>query len=96
MVMGNTFLKLTVKGDQMGTTKLPISSLTSKFQATIPAEVRAKLQLLAGDKIHFTFNKSGEVILKKLSKTDVSYLKSIEQTLSEWNSPEDEEAFGDL
>jgi hypothetical protein len=47
MVMGNTFLKLTVKGDQMGTTKLPISSLTSKFQATIPAEVRAKLQLLA-------------------------------------------------
>ena len=35
----------------MAVPKLTVSSLTSKFQATIPGEVRACLQLKAGDKV---------------------------------------------
>ena len=80
----------------MGAPKLSISSLTSKFQATIPAEIRARLQLKAGDKITFVLSKSGEVVLKKATESDLAYLSSVEKTLSEWNSPEDEAAFENL
>jgi len=80
----------------MAAPKLTVSSLTTKFQATIPAEIRARLQLKAGDKIRFVINDAGEVIVKKAPLLDAGYLAAVEQTLTEWNSPEDEEAFGDL
>lgn len=80
----------------MAAPKLSVSSLTTKFQATIPADVRARLQLKAGDKIRFVVNEAGEVVVKKAPSLDGGYLAAVEQTLSEWNSPEDEEAFGDL
>lgn len=80
----------------MAAPKLPISSLTSKFQATIPAEVRAKLQLRAGDKVRFVVTEEGDVLLRKATAVDLEYLAAVESTLSEWNSPEDEEAFGGL
>jgi AbrB family looped-hinge helix DNA binding protein len=80
----------------MAAPKLTVSSLTSKFQATIPREVRARLQLKAGDKVRFIVTEQGEVVLKKATPLDVAYLAAVETTLTEWNSPEDEEAFGGL
>ena len=80
----------------MGAPKLTTSSLTSKYQATIPSEIRARLKLKAGDKITFTFSKSGDVILQKATELDLAYLSSVETTLSEWNTPEDEAAFENL
>lgn len=80
----------------MAAPKLAVSSLTTKFQATIPAEIRARLQLKAGDKIRFVVNDAGEVVVKKAPLLDAGYLAAVELTLTEWNSPEDEEAFGDL
>jgi antitoxin PrlF len=76
--------------------KPAVSSLTTKFQATIPSEVRIKLGLKAGDKVQFLVTESGEVVLKKLARTDVPYLSAVEQTLDEWNSSADEEAFRGL
>ncbi|MFZ4558222.1 MAG: hypothetical protein ACOYN8_17790 [Pseudanabaena sp.] len=36
------------------------------------------------------------VFIKKLSPLDLGYLNAIAGTLSEWASPEDEEAYRDL
>lgn len=80
----------------MGAKKLPISSLTTKYQATIPAEVRKLLGLHAGDKIAFEVTPQGEVVIKRITEHDQAYLAAVSETLSEWNSPADEEAFGDL
>lgn len=75
------------------------SKVTSKFQTTIPKEVRKKLNISAGDLVIFEIQKDGSIIIKKLAKTDseeYKYLKSIESTLSEWNSKEDDECFEHL
>jgi AbrB family looped-hinge helix DNA binding protein len=39
-------------------------TVTSKGQITIPAELRAKLNLKEGDKIEFFLDRSGEVLMR--------------------------------
>lgn len=72
------------------------SKLTSKFQATIPKEVRKTLKLKAGDSVLFLIAKDGSVLLKKLRPMDKEYLQALNQTLSEWDSEYDDEAFANL
>lgn len=72
-----------------------ISTLTSKGQATIPAEVRKSLALKAGDKVTFEII-DHKVILQKAQPFDYQYHNALSQTLSEWDSPEDDEAYRDL
>lgn len=72
-----------------------ISTLTSKYQATIPAEVREKLELHAGDKIAFEIVRN-KVYLIKIKPFDLDYHQALENTLSEWNSAEDETAYENL
>lgn len=72
-----------------------ISTLTSKFQATIPADIRKQLDLRAGDKIGFERMKD-KVYIVKIQPFDLAYHQALESTLSEWNSTEDDEAFHDL
>jgi antitoxin PrlF len=43
---------------------MPSSTLTSKGQTTIPAEVRARLGLEPGDRIDYVLNDDGTVVLK--------------------------------
>jgi AbrB family looped-hinge helix DNA binding protein len=72
-----------------------LSTLTTKCQATIPAEIRKELGLHAGDKISFeTLN--GKVYIVKVPAFDLAHHKAMESTLSEWNSEEDSEAYDDL
>lgn len=71
------------------------SKLTSRPQTTLPKEVREALALVPGDVIAYRIE-DGRVVLQKASAMDRDYLKSVESTLSEWNSPEDAEAFDDL
>ena len=71
------------------------SRLTSKYQATIPADVRRALRLKQGDVVQFEID-GGRVTLRRQRASDRAYLKGLESTLSEWNSPYDEEAYGDL
>ena len=72
------------------------SKLTSKFQATIPQEIRAILGLKAGDQIIFEVSKNKQVQLKKATPMDIIYLKALQSTLSEWGSKNDEEDYNDL
>jgi antitoxin PrlF len=72
------------------------SKLTSKYQTTIPKNVRKLLLLKQGDEVLFSIHKDGTVTMKKATPRDIEYLESLEKTLSEWNSKNDEDAYEDL
>lgn len=72
-----------------------VSTLTQKGQTTIPVDIRHELGLQAGDKIEFEILK-GQVIIKKMKPIDYEYHRALAGNLSEWNSPEDDEAFNEL
>ena len=76
--------------------KMSNSKLTSKFQATIPQDIRSILKLKAGDQIIFEITRDKQVIVKKAMPTDLAYLRALESTLSEWNSENDDEDYNDL
>ncbi|HRN51930.1 MAG TPA: type II toxin-antitoxin system PrlF family antitoxin [Gemmatimonadaceae bacterium] len=73
-----------------------MSTLTIKYQATIPKVVRETLALAAGDRVEFLVEPSGEVRLRK-ALPDLAELRAIEASLApEWGSDEDEVAYGRL
>ena len=62
----------------------------------IPAEIRKFLHIKKGDRILFEIDNKN-VVLKKIEPFDAEFAMSLESTLSsEWNSPEDDEAYNDL
>jgi antitoxin PrlF len=73
----------------------PTSRIASKGQTTIPREVRQKLSLRPGDVLVYELDE-GEVRVRKQSPIDAAYLRAVQTTLCEWNSPEDAAAFDDL
>ena len=76
---------------------MPVSTLTSKYQATIPRAVREALALAYGDRIEFTVDPLGEVRVRKFVDTEREYLRAVETVLSpEWLGEQDEKAFRDL
>lgn len=72
-----------------------VSRLTSKFQATIPAAVRAVLGIKQGDAIAFEVE-NGLVRLTRASPRDIAFAHAVEGTLSEWDSAADNEAYRGL
>ena len=71
------------------------SKLTKKYQATVPAVVRKKLKLNAGDVIAFEID--DEIIkIRKARPIDIEFSSALVPTLSEWESQNDEEAYNDL
>ncbi len=71
------------------------SKLTRKYQATVPAIVRKKLKLHAGDIIAFEIDRE-MVRLRKATPLDLEFSSALVPTLSEWESHHDEEAYHDL
>ena len=78
----------------MGAIKL--SKLTEKYQATVPDEIRKVLKLTKGDHITFEIMKDQTVVLRKATQVDLDWAHAIQDTLSEWASPQDERAYRDL
>ncbi len=74
---------------------MPTSRLSSKGQVTLPKEVRKALGIEKGDLISYEVQDK-VVILKKVEPFDLAFHGAVAETLEEWDSPEDEEAFGDL
>jgi AbrB family looped-hinge helix DNA binding protein len=74
---------------------MPISRITSKGQVTLPKEVREALDLDKGDLLAYEIQDK-VAILKKVEPFDLAFHGAVAETLEEWNSPEDEEAFDDL
>ena len=84
------------KRRRMSTQTRYSSRLTSKFQATIPLVIRKHLRLKKSDEIVYELLSDGTVVVRKTTPLDLEYLKSIESTLTEWNSEDDERAYKDL
>lgn len=71
------------------------SKITSKYQATIPEPVRKVLRLKAGDAIAFDIEDS-QIRIRKARPIDLAFAQALEDTLSEWETDADEEAYRDL
>jgi antitoxin PrlF len=74
---------------------MELARLTSKGQMTIPKRVRDAAHLKTGDVLMLTVQ-GDRVLLRKLPSSDTAYLRSIQSTFDEWNTPEDEAAWRDL
>jgi len=72
------------------------AKLTSKYQATIPKEIRKHLHLESGDQILYELLSDNTVIVRKTTLLDLDYLKALNSTLNEWESEEDERAYKNL
>jgi AbrB family looped-hinge helix DNA binding protein len=71
------------------------SKLSSKSQITLPRKVREALGAKPGDTI--IYEVEGNVVrLKRLEPFDAAFHKALSNTLSEWTSDEDAEAFDAL
>ncbi len=71
------------------------SRITAKSQTTVPSAVRKALSLEPGDRLIYEA-RDGEIVLRKDRPLDVAYLRALQTTLEEWDTPEDAEAFDDL
>jgi AbrB family looped-hinge helix DNA binding protein len=71
------------------------SRLSSKGQVTIPREVRVALHLEPGDLVAYEV-KADKAILRRAEPFDAAYHSAVSETLEEWGSLDDEEAFRDL
>ena len=72
-----------------------VSRLSTKGQVTIPADLRQAIGIEPGDMVAYELQ-GKSVRLKKADPFDAAYYAAVAETLEEWNSPEDEEAFSDL
>jgi AbrB family looped-hinge helix DNA binding protein len=73
-----------------------VAKITSKGQTTIPADIRAALQVGPGDKLAWEVLETGVVQVRRVQPLDIEYLQAMEATLDEWAGAADEEAYRDL
>ena len=71
------------------------SRLTGKYQATVPASVRRKLGVGAGDRLAWVVE-GDTVVLRRANPTEPDFAAALSATLGEWATPEDEAAWCDL
>lgn len=74
---------------------MEMSKITSRGQTTIPKRIREAANLRAGDVIAFEVEGDHVRIHKVVTGQD-DYLEGLSEVMSEWVSPEDEEAWRDL
>ena len=72
-----------------------VSKLSTKGQVTIPAGLRKAIGIKPGDMVAYEL-RGKSLKIKKIDPFDAAYHVAVAETLGEWNSPEDEEAFNDL
>lgn len=72
------------------------SRLTSKYQATIPLEIRKHLHLESGDQVLYEVLPDESVIIRKTTSLDLDFSKALSATMNEWESDKDEQAYKDL
>ena len=73
-----------------------VSKITAKGQTTVPRQVREALRSKPGDLLAWEVESDGRVAVRRIQPLDVESLQAGEATMSEWNTAEDEAAYGDL
>ena len=75
---------------------MELARVTAKGQATIPKCIREAAHIREGDMLAFDLDSNNRIIIRRIEPTIDSELLALQETLSEWNSPEDDEAWRDL
>ena len=71
------------------------SRLSRRGQLTSPGQIRRAISLGPGDLVTYEV-RDGGILLKRVEPFDAPFHVALSETLDEWTSPEDEEAFRDL
>ena len=74
---------------------MEFAKITARGQTTIPKSIREAANLHAGDMIAFQIE-GNHLVVHKVTPGRDDYLQGLSEVLSEWASPEDEEAWRDL
>ena len=74
---------------------MELAKITARGQTTIPKRIREAANLDEGDVIAFDIE-GGHLLVHKVTPGQDDYLQGLSEVLSEWISPEDEEAWRDL
>ena len=74
---------------------MELAKITARGQTTIPKSIREAANLGAGDVISFEIE-GNRLVVRKVMPGQDDYLQGLSEVLSEWISPEDEEAWRDL
>ena len=74
---------------------MELTKITARGQTTIPKSIREAANLEVGDVIAFEIE-GDHLVLHKVTPGQDDYLRGLSRVLSEWISPEDEEAWRDL
>lgn len=73
-----------------------VAKITAKGQTTIPKKIRAVLKVKPGDLLVWEVGPKGRVEVRRVQPTDLEYLRALEGTMGEWETPEDEKAYRNL
>ena len=74
---------------------MELAKITARGQTTIPKRIRKAANLDEGDVIAFAIE-GDHLLVHKVTPGQDDYLQGLSEVLSEWISPEDEEAWRDL
>ena len=74
---------------------MELAKITARGQTTIPKRIREAANLGIGDIIAFEIE-GDYVVVHKVTPERNDYLQGLSEVMSEWRSPEDEEAWRDL
>lgn len=74
---------------------MELARITARGQTTIPKAIREAADLREGDVIAFEIEADHLIVRKVVAGRD-DYLRGLSRTMSEWDSPEDEDAWRDL
>ena len=74
---------------------MELAKSTARGQTTIPKRIREAANLHGGDVIAFEVE-GNRLIVRKVVPGRGAYLKGLDEAMSEWHSPEDEESWRDL
>lgn len=75
---------------------MELARVTAKGQATIPKRIREAAHIREGDMLAFDLDSNNRITIKRIDPPMNVELYALQETLSEWNSPQDEEAWRDL
>lgn len=75
---------------------MELARVTAKGQATIPKRIRDAAHIREGDMLAFDLDSNNRITIKRIEPSVDLELSALQETLSEWNSPQDEEAWRDL
>ena len=74
---------------------MELSKITARGQTTIPKNIREAANLCEGDVLAFEI-RGNCLVARKVASGQDDYLRGLSGALSEWASPEDEEAWREL